>query len=63
MFLVVYLYLAIVGTFLIILQDFVTNEGGGEAPLEGSIPDMTSSTELVTKPIHIFQNNFICFGK
>lgn len=29
------------------------NEGGGEAPLEGSIPDMTSSTELVTKPIWV----------
>jgi amyloid beta precursor protein binding protein 1 len=27
------------------LQEFVLNEGGGEAPLEGSIPDMTSSTE------------------
>ncbi|CAJ1979051.1 unnamed protein product [Sphenostylis stenocarpa] len=27
------------------LKDFITNEGGGEAPLEGSIPDMTSSTE------------------
>ncbi|TKY66972.1 NEDD8-activating enzyme E1 regulatory subunit [Spatholobus suberectus] len=27
------------------LKDFITNEGGGEVPLEGSIPDMTSSTE------------------
>jgi amyloid beta precursor protein binding protein 1 len=27
------------------LKEFVLNEGGGEAPLEGSIPDMTSSTE------------------
>ncbi|KAG4985695.1 hypothetical protein JHK82_033300 [Glycine max] len=27
------------------LKDFIANEGGGEAPLEGSIPDMTSSTE------------------
>ncbi|KAH0916800.1 hypothetical protein HID58_031246, partial [Brassica napus] len=27
------------------LQEFVSNEGDGEAPLEGSIPDMTSSTE------------------
>lgn len=30
------------------LQEFIANEGGGEAPLEGSIPDMTSSTEWVT---------------
>lgn len=29
-------------------QEFIANEGGGEAPLEGAIPDMTSSTELVT---------------
>lgn len=27
------------------LKEFIKNEGGGEAPLEGSIPDMTSSTE------------------
>lgn len=27
------------------LKDFIANEGGGEVPLEGSIPDMTSSTE------------------
>ncbi|KAG5374878.1 hypothetical protein IGI04_039474 [Brassica rapa subsp. trilocularis] len=27
------------------LKEFVSNEGDGEAPLEGSIPDMTSSTE------------------
>lgn len=27
------------------LKDFIANEGSGEAPLEGSIPDMTSSTE------------------
>ncbi|NP_001288878.1 NEDD8-activating enzyme E1 regulatory subunit [Brassica rapa] len=27
------------------LKEFVLNEGDGEAPLEGSIPDMTSSTE------------------
>ncbi|MED6147620.1 NEDD8-activating enzyme E1 regulatory subunit axr1 [Stylosanthes scabra] len=27
------------------LKEFIANEGGGEAPLEGSIPDMTSSTE------------------
>ncbi|PRQ29171.1 putative NAD(P)-binding domain-containing protein [Rosa chinensis] len=25
--------------------EFLANEGGGEAPLEGSVPDMTSSTE------------------
>lgn len=43
----------------IILQEFVTNEGGGEAPLEGSIPDMTSSTELVARSLYIFQNNFL----
>lgn len=30
------------------LQEFIAHEGAGEAPLEGSIPDMTSSTELVT---------------
>ena len=34
--------------FMPALQDFIDNEGNGEAPLEGSIPDMTSSTELVT---------------
>ncbi|KAF8409568.1 hypothetical protein HHK36_005646 [Tetracentron sinense] len=28
--------------------EFIANEGDGEAPLEGSIPDMTSLTELVT---------------
>jgi amyloid beta precursor protein binding protein 1 len=33
------------------LKEFVLNEGGGEAPLEGSIPDMTSSTELVHLPL------------
>ncbi|XP_075076058.1 NEDD8-activating enzyme E1 regulatory subunit AXR1 isoform X3 [Nicotiana tabacum] len=27
-------------------EEFIANEGGGETPLEGSIPDMTSSTEL-----------------
>ncbi|OMO90498.1 Molybdenum cofactor biosynthesis, MoeB [Corchorus olitorius] len=27
------------------VQESIANEGGGEAPLEGSIPDMTSSTE------------------
>lgn len=34
--------------YVLHLQEFLTKEGGGEAPLEGSIPDMTSSTELVT---------------
>jgi hypothetical protein len=29
-------------------QEFVNNEGGGEPPLEGSIPDMTSLTESVS---------------
>ncbi|KAL3352649.1 hypothetical protein AABB24_020582 [Solanum stoloniferum] len=28
------------------LKEFIASEGGGETPLEGSIPDMTSSTEL-----------------
>ncbi|XP_033147640.1 NEDD8-activating enzyme E1 regulatory subunit AXL isoform X2 [Brassica rapa] len=27
------------------LKEFISNEGDGEAPLEGSMPDMTSSTE------------------
>lgn len=35
------------------MQEFIANEGGGEAPLEGSIPDMTSSTELVIDPCKI----------
>lgn len=39
----------IILTSFLILQEFISNEGGGEAPLEGSIPDMTSSTELVSK--------------
>ncbi|GMP66836.1 hypothetical protein CsSME_00027029 [Camellia sinensis var. sinensis] len=30
------------------LKEFIANEGRGETPLEGSIPDMTSSTEFVT---------------
>ncbi|XP_056856220.1 NEDD8-activating enzyme E1 regulatory subunit AXR1-like isoform X1 [Raphanus sativus] len=33
------------GVMVAALKEFVSNEGGGEAPLEGSIPDMTSSTE------------------
>lgn len=32
--------------YFLALQDFIDREG--EAPLEGSIPDMTSSTELAT---------------
>ncbi|KAK4758946.1 hypothetical protein SAY87_020247 [Trapa incisa] len=30
---------------VVALKEFIANEGGGEVPLEGSIPDMTSSTE------------------
>lgn len=37
------------------LKEFITNEGGGEAPLEGSIPDMTSSTELYVNLQKIYQ--------
>ncbi|CAI8616155.1 unnamed protein product [Vicia faba] len=37
------------------LKDFVTNEGGGETPLEGSIPDMTSSTEQYVNLQNIYQ--------
>ncbi|XP_050877438.1 NEDD8-activating enzyme E1 regulatory subunit AXR1 [Lathyrus oleraceus] len=37
------------------LKDFVTNEGGGEAPLEGSIPDMTFSTEQYVNLQNIYQ--------
>ncbi|GAU31908.1 hypothetical protein TSUD_270930 [Trifolium subterraneum] len=37
------------------LKEFVTNEGGGEAPLEGSIPDMTSSTEQYVNLQNIYQ--------
>ena len=37
------------------LKDFGTNEGGGEAPLEGSIPDMTSSTEQYVNLQNIYQ--------
>ncbi|KAK7342112.1 hypothetical protein VNO80_25055 [Phaseolus coccineus] len=36
------------------LKDFITNEGGGETPLEGSIPDMTSSTEQYVKLQNIY---------
>lgn len=37
------------------LKEFINNEGGGEAPLEGSIPDMTSSTELYVNLQKIYQ--------
>ncbi|GMY09891.1 NEDD8-activating enzyme E1 regulatory subunit AXR1-like isoform X2 [Fagus crenata] len=37
------------------LKEFIANEGGGEAPLEGSIPDMTSSTELYINLQNIYQ--------
>ncbi|KAI9176224.1 hypothetical protein LWI28_000014 [Acer negundo] len=37
------------------LKDFIANEGGGEAPLEGSIPDMTSSTEHYVNLQKIYQ--------
>lgn len=37
------------------LKEFIANEGGGEAPLEGSIPDMTSSTEHYVNLQKIFQ--------
>ncbi|KAF2284952.1 hypothetical protein GH714_032989 [Hevea brasiliensis] len=37
------------------LKEFIVNEGGGEAPLEGSIPDMTSSTELYVNLQKIYQ--------
>lgn len=46
------------------MQEFIENEGGGEAPLEGSIPDMTSSTELVIDlPIIGFYPFFIVLLK
>ncbi|KAM5580640.1 hypothetical protein ABKV19_010075 [Rosa sericea] len=37
------------------LKEFLANEGGGEAPLEGSIPDMTSSTEHYVALQKIYQ--------
>eukprot|EP01018_Ginkgo_biloba_P008209 Gb_25652 [translate_table: standard] len=37
------------------LKEFVANEGGGEAPLEGSIPDMTSLTEYYISLQKIYQ--------
>ncbi|XP_030460396.1 NEDD8-activating enzyme E1 regulatory subunit AXR1-like [Syzygium oleosum] len=37
------------------LKEFIANEGAGEAPLEGSIPDMTSSTEHYINLQKIYQ--------
>ncbi|XP_044466965.1 NEDD8-activating enzyme E1 regulatory subunit AXR1 isoform X1 [Mangifera indica] len=37
------------------LKEFIANEGDGEAPLEGSIPDMTSSTEHYVNLQKIYQ--------
>ncbi|KAI3457348.1 hypothetical protein Pfo_014011 [Paulownia fortunei] len=37
------------------LKEFIAIEGGGEAPLEGAIPDMTSSTELYVNLQKIYQ--------
>ncbi|CAF2052100.1 unnamed protein product [Brassica napus] len=37
------------------LKEFISNEGDGEAPLEGSIPDMTSSTEHYINLQKIYQ--------
>ncbi|KAF9613059.1 hypothetical protein IFM89_005493 [Coptis chinensis] len=37
------------------LKEFIANEGGGEAPLEGSIPDMTSLTEYYINLQKIYQ--------
>ncbi|KAL9273000.1 NEDD8-activating enzyme E1 regulatory subunit AXR1-like protein, partial [Drosera capensis] len=37
------------------LKEFIVNEGGGEPPLEGSIPDMTSSTEHYVSLQKIYQ--------
>jgi len=37
------------------LKEFVTNEGNGELPLEGTIPDMTSLTEYYVSLQKIYQ--------
>lgn len=37
------------------LKEFIENEGGGEPPLEGSIPDMTSLTEYYVNLQKIYQ--------
>ncbi|GJU00141.1 E3 ubiquitin protein ligase MBR2-like protein, partial [Tanacetum coccineum] len=36
------------------VEDFIANEGGGEAPLEGSIPDMTYSTDSYARDYMVF---------
>lgn len=41
------------------LQEFIANEGDGEPPLEGSIPDMTSLTELVSDVLIFLLRTFI----
>ncbi|GJV74949.1 ribonuclease H-like domain-containing protein, partial [Tanacetum coccineum] len=43
------------GVMVAALKEFIANEGGGEAPLEGSIPDMTSSTELYINLQKLYQ--------
>lgn len=46
--------------YLNFMQEFIVNEGGGEAPMEGSIPDMTSSTEWVIRfSLEYYQWNLI----
>lgn len=37
------------------LKEFIDNEGGGEPPLEGSIPDMTSLTEYYVSLQKVYQ--------
>lgn len=37
------------------LKEFIAEEDSGQAPLEGSIPDMTSSTEMYVKLQKIYQ--------
>eukprot|EP00252_Welwitschia_mirabilis_P011517 TRINITY_DN25784_c0_g1_i2.p1 TRINITY_DN25784_c0_g1~~TRINITY_DN25784_c0_g1_i2.p1 ORF type:complete len:527 (-),score=124.25 TRINITY_DN25784_c0_g1_i2:341-1921(-) len=37
------------------LKEFIDNEGEGESPLEGSIPDMTSSTEYYVSLQKVYQ--------
>ncbi|XP_031500977.1 NEDD8-activating enzyme E1 regulatory subunit AXR1-like isoform X2 [Nymphaea colorata] len=37
------------------LKEFIENQGNGDAPLEGSIPDMTSSTEYYVSLQKIYQ--------
>ncbi|GKC45844.1 hypothetical protein Tco_1063566 [Tanacetum coccineum] len=38
---------------------FIANEGGGEAPLEGSIPDMTYSTEITWYLNQVFNTGML----